>query len=190
VTTSDKNLLAQLLSDNSNLAEKSWSFLYREYYPMARTIVLRNNGTDADAVDVFQDALLIFNRNLKAGTFREESSIKTYLYSICHNLWLKEIEKRKKTSSLAPDLHDEADSGDADYLQHTRTVGELMNQLQEDCKKVLTEFYYNKRTMAELKDMFQLNSIQAAKNKKWRCLSYLTKLYKEKEGLLKISGNG
>jgi hypothetical protein len=34
--------------------------------------------------------------------------------------------------------------------------------------------------MAELMEIFSVNSIQAAKNKKWRCMNYLIKLFKEK----------
>jgi len=34
--------------------------------------------------------------------------------------------------------------------------------------------------MAELKDIFNVNSIQTAKNKKGRCLQYLIKIFKEK----------
>ena len=56
----------------------------------------------------------------------------------------------------------------------------LMNELEKDCRDILTEYYFNKKTMAELKDLFNVNSIQAAKNKKWRCMNYLTKLFKEK----------
>ena len=55
-----------------------------------------------------------------------------------------------------------------------------MNELSDDCRDVLTEFYFNKRSMAELMEMFNVNSIQAAKNKKWRCLNCLARMFREK----------
>lgn len=145
---------------------------------MVRTLVVKNSGSENDAIDIFQDALLIFSRNLKTGLFRGESSIKTYLFGICKNLWLKEIHKKKRALILASDLqNDEAE--DLDYLKNIERVNQLMDRLQEDCKRILVEFYYNSRSMDELKDLFQLNSVQATKNKKWRCLSYLVRLFKE-----------
>ncbi len=177
---SDKDLCGQLLSDDPGLAEKGWSYIYQTYYPMVRTLVLRNAGTENDAIDIFQDALLIFSRNLKNGVFRGESSIKTYLFGIGKNLWLKEIQKKKRANTISLDL-DDNDVYDLDYLKNIERVNRLMDQLQEDCKKILVEFYYHNRSMAELKELFQLNSIQATKNKKWRCLTYLVRLFKENE---------
>lgn len=147
---------------------------------MVRKLILRNAGTENDAIDIFQDGLLIFSRNLKNGLFRGESSIKTYLFGICKNLWLKEIQKKKRANTIPVDL-DDNDVYDLDYLKNIERVNRLMDQLQEDCKKILVEFYYHNRSMAELKELFQLNSIQATKNKKWRCLSYLVRMFKENE---------
>jgi RNA polymerase sigma factor (sigma-70 family) len=178
VITSDKDLCRQLLSDDSGLADKGWRYIYRIHYPMIRTLILQNSGTEDDAIDIFQDALLIFNKNIKNGTFREESSIKTYLFGICKNLWLREIQIKKRAQTIPPNLQDN-DSDDLEYLRNIEKVTLLLEQLQADCKKILVEFYYHNRSMGELKDLFQLNSIQATKNKKWRCLSYLIRMFKE-----------
>jgi RNA polymerase sigma factor (sigma-70 family) len=182
VITSDKDICLQLLSDNSSLAEKGWRYIYRTYYPMVHTFILGNSGTEDDAIDIFQDTLLIFSRNLKNGAFREESSIKTYLFGICKNLWFKEIQRKKRAQIFPLDQQDN-DGHDLEYLKNIEKIGHLINQLQEGCKQILIEFYYNNRSMAELKDLFQLNSIQAAKNKKWRCLSYLVRMFKENRNM-------
>jgi RNA polymerase sigma factor (sigma-70 family) len=176
------DLCGQLLSDDSGLAEKGWRYIYRTHYPMIHTFILRNSGTGDDAIDIFQDALLVLNRNLKNGSFREQSSIKTYLYGICKNLWLKEIQ-RKKRAQIIPQNPQDNDADDLEYLKNIERVTLLLEQLQSDCKKILVEFYYHNRSMAELKDLFQLNSIQATKNKKWRCLSYLVRIFKESKNI-------
>lgn len=69
---------------------------------------------------------------------------------------------------------------EATYLINTEIVSLLMNDLKPDCREILTQFYFINGSMAELKDIFNVNSIQAAKNKKGRCLQYLVELYKEK----------
>mgnify|MGYP003576537867 FL=1 len=179
VNASDQELINQLSSSDILVVEKGWEHVYASYYPMIRDMICHNSGMEDDASDIFHDALLIFDRNLKSGRFRGDSSIKTYLFSICKNLWLKEYEKKQKKMAA------EAESilvsqQDVDYLINVEIVTLLMNELQEDCRNILIEYYYNNRSMAELMEMFNVNSIQAAKNKKWRCLNYLERLFKEK----------
>ncbi len=146
---------------------------------MVSDMVRKHGGSEEDAVDIFQDGILIFDRNLRNGTFRGESSIKTYIFGICKNLWRREFYKRNKKSIAETELmHESGD--DVEPLINVEVVSLLMNELQEECQRILIEFYFNNRSMAELKDMFNVNSVQAAKNKKWRCLGYLVKLFKEK----------
>lgn len=66
------------------------------------------------------------------------------------------------------------------YLINVEIVSLLMNELSDGCRKILNEYYCNNRSMAELKEIFNVNSVQAAKNKKWRCLNYLERLFKAK----------
>ena len=66
------------------------------------------------------------------------------------------------------------------YPINVEIVTVLMNELGEDCRRILVEYYYNNRSFSELMELFNVNSIQAAKNKKWRCLKYLEKIFKER----------
>jgi RNA polymerase sigma factor (sigma-70 family) len=185
VNTSDQELLQHLASNSLATREKSWELIYQSFYPLIRNMVRQHNGSEEDAVDVFQDGLLVFSRNVKNGAFRGDSSIKTYLFSICKNLWLKTYYKRQRELIAGSELILEA-GDDLEYLKNVESISVLMNELNEDCRNVLIEFYYNNRSMNELKEMFNVNSIQAAKNKKWRCLGCLMKLFKEK-GILAMT---
>jgi hypothetical protein len=92
---------------------------------------------------------------------------------------LKEFNKKQKLASIEADfvsLHDD----DTKYLLNVELVGKLMGELKDECRDILIEYYYNNRSMAELKDIFNVNSIQAVKNKKYRCLGYLVKIFKNK----------
>jgi len=180
LTLSDQSLLKHLQSKKAAEKELAWEYAYKMYYPMVREAVCKNNGTEEDATDIFQDGLLILHRNLYKGTFREESSIKTYIFGICRNLWLKELKKRQKHNDSITDLTVHSQHEEINYLINVEVVTLLMNELKEDCRRILTEYYYNNKSMAELKEMFNVNSIQAAKNKKLRCMGYLVRLCKER----------
>jgi RNA polymerase sigma factor (sigma-70 family) len=179
VDASDQELIQQLFSSEVSISEKGWQRVYSSCYTVVSDMVRKNNGSIHDAGDIFHDGLLIFNRNLNNGMFRGQSSIKTYLFKICKNLWLKEYKRKQKQLTAEADAV-VMDSNDMYHLINVKTVSLLMNELQDDCRNILIEYYYNNRSMSELMELFNVNSIQAVKNKKWRCKNYLEKLFKEK----------
>ena len=71
------------------------NFIYRKYFPEIRFFVIKNSGTDEDAQDVFQEAIIIIYKKLRDGVLDLTCSFKTYLYSVCRIVWLKQLEKRK-----------------------------------------------------------------------------------------------
>lgn len=152
---------------------------------MVKEYVQKNGGTKQDAIDTFQDGLAILFYNLNTGKFREESSLNTYLFGICKNLWQKELTQRQKqVVSFAEMARDTPEQ--TGHLINVEIVTLLMAELKDDCKNILLEYYFNKKTISELKDIFNVNSIQAAKNKKYRCVKYLASLFRERS----VSSNG
>src|SRR3989337_1917603 len=92
----ETSLIKHLLSKQVAEKERGWEYIYKICHPMILDFIIKSHGTEEDAVDVFQDGLVIFHHNLTNGIFREESSIQTYIFSICKNLWLRELRKRQK----------------------------------------------------------------------------------------------
>jgi RNA polymerase sigma factor (sigma-70 family) len=179
VKVSDQELIYQLLSSDAATAEKAWQHVYRDYFPLIKGFVLKSRGSEQDAVDIFQDTLMILHRNIRTGIFRGDSTLKTYIYSIARNLWLRQYQRMQKNAVVEAFAYEHS-AEDVAYVRNADLVSGLMQQLKEDCARILTEYYYNNRPMAELQEMFRLSSIQATKNKKWRCLTYLVKLLKQK----------
>jgi RNA polymerase sigma factor (sigma-70 family) len=177
----DQQLQKLLLSHNLPEKEYGWETIYRTCYPMVRDFVKRNNGSDAEAIDLFQDTLVIFHRNLLEGKFRGESAISTYIFSISKNLWFRELTRKQRYTAMNDFIDDfsSPDEGD-DYLMNEKIVTLLLDELKPECRKILVEYYFNQRSMAELKELFGVSSVQAAKNKKYRCLGYLARIYKER----------
>jgi len=177
---SEEDLLICLSSKSQADNDAGWQTVYKSCYPTVRDFIVRNKGNENDATDVFQDGLMIFYRNLQNRTFRKESSIKTYVFRICRNLWLKELQKQQKLQVVANEIAISPTDDARSYLIDVEIITLLMNELKEDCRRILTEYYYNNRSMAELKEMFNVSSIQAAKNKKLRCMGYLVRLCNER----------
>ena len=67
-------------------------------------MVLKNNGTEEEAQDIYQDALIVFWEKVVKDELTLTAKISTYLYSICYNLWLKELDRKRRLS------HEEKDT--------------------------------------------------------------------------------
>ena len=148
LTGSDEHLLTRLFSKHILERELAWKLIYKNDYPAIRDFIRKNHGSESDATDIFQDGLMIFYRNLYNGTFREEATIKTYIFRVCRNLWLKELQKRQKQLVLSNEVAANAEGDARAYLVNVEIITLLMNELKEDCRNILVEYYYNNKDIA------------------------------------------
>ncbi|MVN77480.1 sigma-70 family RNA polymerase sigma factor [Hymenobacter sp. HMF4947] len=70
--------------------------LYRQGYPPVRRYIGRHGGTEQDAQDVFQDALVLLYEQATGGTLTLTASASTYLVGISRNLWQQELRRRAR----------------------------------------------------------------------------------------------
>ena len=86
-------------------SESAFSAIVNRYqnrlFQVARTIL----GDEDDARDVSQEAFMKAYFHLK--TFREESSLYTWLYRILYNLCISQLRRKKIISFFSFDHHDE-----------------------------------------------------------------------------------
>jgi RNA polymerase sigma factor (sigma-70 family) len=69
-------------------------YLFKQYLPMIRLMVYKMGGTGEDAKDIFQDALLIMLQKIDSKEFVLSCKFKTFLYSVCENLWRNIVKNR------------------------------------------------------------------------------------------------
>ncbi len=179
---SDQEILQLLQSGEPALQENAFRCLYRQYYGLIESIVTQNNGGPEDAKDIFHDGLIVLFNNAKKEGFMLSSALKTYLYSICRNLWLMKLRKTKKETPLQ-DHHEHIPLAENifDTLltnERKQFVTQLLNKIGEDCRRLIELFYFHKMKMAKIKEVFNLGSEQAAKNKKSNCMKKLREMAK------------
>lgn len=173
----DDEILSHFQSGSPALQEAAFRQIYREYYGMVESLVVKNNGSPELAKDVFQDGLIVFFNKAKLGDLRLTSSLKTYLYSICRNLWLMQLRRSKREVAIedAP-AHVPIEM---DFFQtlvvdeKQKIIVQLLEKMGEECQKILELFYYRHMNMVKIMEAFGLGSEQAAKNKKSQCLKKL-----------------
>lgn len=151
--------------------DKALRALYN-YLPKVKKLICANNGTNEDALDIFQEALIIFCRKATKQNFQLTSSIDTYLYGVCRLLWNNELRKRKQnTTSLDIDIPDDVDiEQDIEQLSKFKQAEKALNQLGKKCLALLQSFYFKSMSMKAIALAFDFSSEKSARNQKYKCL--------------------
>jgi RNA polymerase sigma factor (sigma-70 family) len=73
----------------------SFEILYKCYHPSIEAHIHQNFGSKEDAEDVFQEGIMILLQKVRHENFILTSSLKTYLFAIARNLWLKRLRDNR-----------------------------------------------------------------------------------------------
>lgn len=157
--------------------ESALDYLYKKYYRMMTKIVISNSGTEDEAKDVYQDALVVFWQKVRSGNLVLTSKISTYLYSVCLNLWRKELDRK---SRLSHEEKDGAEYMDFDREERARIIHECINDLGDSCKKILSYYYFDNMSMSEIAERLGFANTDTAKTKKYKCKKRLDALVKSR----------
>lgn len=163
---------AALLTDRERTLER----IYAKAYPMVRHYVREQGGTDDDAKDVFQEALITYYEKVIHDQLTLTSSVSTYLMGICKNLWRQELEKRSRKTALSESVADglgEEPAVDAD--QPTVALMTFVEQLGETCKSLLVSFYYFGQRLEQIAARQGYRTVRSATVQKYKCLERLRK---------------
>lgn len=171
----DKEVLGRIKEGD----ERALDFLYKKYYRMMVNMVIRNNGSEEEAKDIYQEALIVFWQKAASGKLVMTSKISTYLYSICQNLWRKELERKSRL------VKSEGNEGDPEYMTHEqderiRIIHECINSMGTTCKKLLSYHYFDRLSMNEIATRLGYANTDTAKTKKYKCKQKLYNLVKSK----------
>ena len=138
-------------------------------------LVITNSGTEEKARDIYQDALIVFWQKARSGNLVLTSKISTYIYSICQNLWRKELDRKKRLSNEEKDA---SVSIDMDTAEKEKIIARCINQLGDTCKKVLMYYYFDEMSMQDIAERLGFANTDTAKTKKYKCKKKLDELVK------------
>ncbi|MEO1518078.1 MAG: sigma-70 family RNA polymerase sigma factor [Bacteroidota bacterium] len=184
---SDDWILSGLRSPDKGKRNQALKAVYSQFYQSMTDFVCKNSGSEAEAADVFQDVIIVFYTNAQEEGFSLNCSIKTYLYSICRNLWFNTLRRKNKVTPTdeLPEIPEE------DFVQvllkteRQQLIAKAIERMGVGCKKILGFYYFDRFRMKKIAELMGLANEQVARNKKADCLRKLRKLMKETPGLEK-----
>ena len=174
----DNEIVLGILNDSKETLNR----LYTAYFPMVLQLVLKNNGNEDDAKDVFQESVIVLYNKVKSGNFELNSKLKTFLYSVCRRLWLKRLNAQSRTVRNIQDFS-EIIAVEDDLEKHEEKdrqfaiMESALNQLGEPCKTIIEDYYIQNRSMQEISEKFGYTNADNAKTQKYKCLQRLKKIF-------------
>jgi RNA polymerase sigma factor (sigma-70 family) len=169
----DSEILARIRQGD----EGALDYLYKKNYKMMTKMVINNSGSEDEAKDIYQDALIVFWQKAVSGNLVLSSKISTFIYSICQNLWRKELERKSKLSS---EEKDSPEINDIDRRERIEIINTSISNLGETCRKILTYYYFDNLSMNDIAEKLGFANADTAKTKKYKCKKELDELIKSK----------
>lgn len=172
----------------ANRTSKAFSRLYR-YLPPVQKMILSRGGSKNDALDIYQDALVILCKKVQENNFTLTSSLDTYLYSVCRFLWSDECKRKGRQPEH--DLNDEINLSEEELHsiheqeQHLTLAETALGKLGQKCLQLLQLFYVRNLDMKTIAKKMEFTSQGAAKNQKYKCLEKAKQLYQAEQTNLK-----
>lgn len=167
----------EVLKRIENGDERALDYLYQKHYRMMTNVVMKNSGTEVEAQDIYQEALVAFWQKATSGQLVLTSKISTYLYSICQNLWRKELDRKSRLSNEEKDGEEFQMYEERENLQ---IVLKCIEELGETCQSILTYYYFDGLSMNDIADRMGFANTDTAKTKKYKCKKKLDSLIKER----------
>lgn len=172
---SDKILIEQLRAEN----EYAFRLLYKFYFSSIKSHILRNTGNQQDAEDIFQEAVTVLLQQIRKSDFQLEVSLKTYLFAIAKNLWLKSLRQQKAYKAVCqmPDLPEQSIIPEIQPMltQEEKLMGWLL-KISDNCQYMLRSLYFYQLSMESLMHKMGWKNRHTADNLKYKCLQQIRRV--------------
>ncbi len=180
IEVSDTEIIAGIAVGDNRIINK----IYKSFFPSIAHMIVSNNGSNDEAKDVFQEAVMVLYDKITQQQFELNSKLSTFLYAVSRRLWLKQLSRKGHTlnttdiSDFEDILHVEEDIQEHQEIENQfEQMNEAMHQLGEPCQTLLKDFYIKNLSMQEITEKFGYTNSDNAKTQKYKCLQRLKKIF-------------
>jgi RNA polymerase sigma factor (sigma-70 family) len=162
--------------NNSELLQ----LLYKNLLPKVIQMVISKNGTEDDAKDIFQDAVIVFMREYRYGKFDTSKPIEGYIFIISRNLWINTLKRNNKMvqtddMSIYESIENEINT-DYDIDEREQEIKGIFKHLGKMCMEILQAQIFEGLDYKEIAEKIGLASGDVVKTYKNRCKNKLLDL--------------
>lgn len=179
---SDEELVAAIKREAN--VNKPVLYIYQQYSDKISSFLMSYGASEQEAQDVFQEMVVAFVDIVKKDRYRPEAKLGTFLTAVAKNIWFNEVKKKERSSFREKQFEKGRDQVEADVShfinerEMKQQMRNLVQQLDEPCRKILLLFYYEDLSMKEIVQHLPYENEQVVRNKKSKCLQHLTGMVK------------
>ncbi len=165
-----------------NFEDAAATILYNKHKDYCIRFTARMYDDTETIQDIYQDAVIVLIENIRhKNLILENTSIQTYLNSICRNQVLSRVKSSKKMKYITnDDIENSFDEKIDDWLDDLNSlkserliiISEELLKMKDDggkCYDLLALFYFESRTMDYIAQKLEYTNADNAKNQKSRC---------------------
>ena len=138
------------------------------------------NVAEADAIDIYQDSILILRDNAINGRIDNlQSNISTYLfaigkYRIFHNFRVQsKLQMTNDFNLVEENIDFDVNLYGSVLTKEQQLLKKYYDQLGDRCKSILNLFYYQGYSLDEIRSILNYSNKKVLKSQKSRCIKQL-----------------
>jgi len=150
------NILIDLKTENNFAFGK----LYQDNFGKISNFVQNNSGSQSDAEDLFQDAMMVLVEKLRQDSFQITASIDTYIYAICKNLWFKKLRDKNYELSIDELQSFEFLTSINDSIEDEKTYLEKIKgyllKITGHCSRLIHDIFFKENLLSKFKRIMDI----------------------------------
>lgn len=167
--------------------------LYKHVLPNVKKYVRNNSGSNEDAFDIFQDALLAFYQNVMEDKFDVQYKVYGYVYKLCVYRWINKAQReRLQFKEELPDVAIEEPKtwfSENEPKDEEALLRNLFSTIGEKCLELLNYTIYKGMLLEDVMLRMNFQSAAAVRMQHMRCKEKLAiEIEKRPEILAKLRG--
>lgn len=171
--------------------EEIINFTYKHCFVAILDFVRKNRGSDVDAEDVMQEAMILFYRKCKKSSFDNEHQLLAFIVYTGKYIWNNRLKNDKKANSpisleyinfdripeLSEEMHEQEQirNDEKKYLARKKIYKACYLKLNTDCRKIIALTIEGKNN-EEIKTAMNFANDNITIEKKRRCKQKLLDL--------------
>ena len=164
---------SELITGIRNHDSSILRYVYEYHYPLIEGYITNNQGSSEQARDIFQDAMIIIYKRIRANELELSCKFGTYLYAVCKNIWMQErkkyLKRAEKLRHQPLEVHDPGPADDPLLQSHlTELFNKHFETLSRDCQKILS-MYFNNFSLEDIRAAMNYKDLHHTADRKYRC---------------------
>lgn len=162
-------------------------YIYKNHYDPVRQLINNNSGSDDDAEDAFQEALIVIFKRLRDDEqFALTSAFGTYIYSVCRLIWLKKLRDQRKmdVTELNREMEEYIEFEEPPPVQdkdlRMAIYQRNLTLIPEDCQNILIMTAQNIKSK-DIADKLGFRSESYVRKRRHFCKEFLVNKIKDDE---------